>query len=192
MVLVFLRAELRSTFYGPPLVERLLELGTTNAVIEHGDLSNEAENRTRKKILGAHRGYPDAYLFTRFPPDVEWSRVALSVDEISGLRYVRQGPTHTWERLSGQSLMVRDGAQGVRTDVINDPVNGRIRELALEIGSGRYPDDEMILVAEHALAQHIVMEGHTRATAYAMAGPPIEEVEAIVGYSKDLRHWDYF
>jgi hypothetical protein len=50
----------------------------------------------------------------------------------------------------------------------------------------------MILVAEHALAQHIVVEGHTRATAYAIADPPIEEVEVIVGYSKGVRHWGYF
>jgi hypothetical protein len=192
MVLVFLRAELGSPHYEAHVATVLSRLRTTSAVIEHGDLGNEDENELRSKVLGGYRGYPNGALFTRFPTDVEWSRVALSVDEIRELRYVRQGPTETWERLSGQSLMVRDGVEGVRKNVVDDPVNSRIRALALEIGSGNYPEAEMILVAEHALAQHIILEGHTRATGYALANSPIEEVEAIVGYSKGLPHWRFY
>jgi hypothetical protein len=71
--------------------------------------------------------------------------------------------------------MVRDGAENVRNNLVDDPVNSRIRALALEIGSGKYPEAQMILVAEHPRAQHIILEGHTRATAYALANPPIEE-----------------
>jgi hypothetical protein len=74
------------------------------------DLGNQAENELRKAILGAYRGFPNRGLVTYFPPDAEWSRVALSADEIRGLRYVRRDYRfrcceHTFVTSQGSAFM---------------------------------------------------------------------------------------
>jgi hypothetical protein len=47
----------------------------------------------------------------------------------------------------------------------------------------------MILAAETPLSAHILVEGHTRATAFALVKPSVREVEVLVGYSKDVTNW---
>jgi hypothetical protein len=92
------------------------------------------------------------------------------------------------ERLSGGSLLVRDAAAGVKENRVSDPVNARILELASRITEGAYPPDELILVAEAEANEHVILEGHTRATAYAIAKPQVE-IAAIVGYAPSLQGW---
>jgi hypothetical protein len=186
MVLAFLRAELDSPRHFTQYLEPILSAnGLSTAIMEDADLADQAENRIRAAILGAYRGFRQGHsLFAGFPSDARWRLVALTLAEINDLRYARCNP---WIDLSNGSLSVRDGAENIET--VSTSVNTDILELAREIEAGNYPDSEMIVAAESPLSRHILVEGHTRATAYAVANPPVDEVEVIVGYSKGLSDW---
>lgn len=51
------------------------------------------------------------------------------------------------------------------------------------------PFPELILAAETKESVPIIMEGHTRATAYVRVLPADAEVEALLGVSKSLSQW---
>jgi hypothetical protein len=53
----------------------------------------------------------------------------------------------------------------------------------------RFP--ELILAAETEESVPIIVEGHTRATAYVRALPGDEEVEALLGVSQGLPNWKW-
>ncbi len=46
------------------------------------DLSDPASTDRRAKVLRAVRGYPDQFLFTRFPSDMTWKLAKVTVGEL--------------------------------------------------------------------------------------------------------------
>ncbi len=61
-----------------------------------------------------------------------------------------------------------------------------MREGSIELG-------ELILVGAKRDDPMIVLEGHTRATAYAMSDLMMfEMVAAVVGLSESMTHWAFF
>lgn len=188
MIATFLGAEIRSSRFASAVEGALSACGADRTVIEHPDLADERQNKLRQDILAASRGYGrNADLFQGFPGDVRWSRAWLGRDELARLRYVDYG---YWNRLSGGTRRVADGARNVRNGLMPYGVsNEPFHAVASEIVAGRRPA-EPILVAVSEDDDPVILEGHLRMTAYALAGDGApDEIEVIIGVSEGMRGW---
>jgi hypothetical protein len=180
MIRAFVEAEIDSPIDGPRYTA--VVGGDVQALLD------PAASALRAQALRAVRGYPDAYLFTGFPRDVSWKLVAVSVDELGDFLYLNNEPG--WSKLSRGSRLVRDGAANVETPVGVDKAASILGvEQAVRDGQTFPP---IIAVALDESSPRVIVEGHTRATAYVRAPKPDDEVEAITGYSPSLARWHFF
>jgi hypothetical protein len=190
MVLAFLRAEIdspRFSLEGMRLRDQLRKCGLDpSSLIDNADLGDSQANERRKEILRGWRGYPDGpRVFTNMPADITWRRVRLQPDEIGGLKYCHH---RTWLALSGDSRLVADGAANIGTAVAPDNVNTHVACVADRVRRGeKFPELILVQALDGGL---ILLEGHTRATAYVMA-PVREPIEALVGTSSHISQWAF-
>jgi hypothetical protein len=191
MVLAFLKAEVDSARFKAPYqgcFDHLKEFGFDRQVLLHSpDLQSAEQNAIRKEILKVVRGYTDGqFLFIGFPVDVTWRRTALEPTDLAKLRYANYP---AWVKLSGGTRRVMDGAANVDSIDLGDGTNAHILAVAADVRTGkRYP--ELIGVTDEN-EDVILIEGHTRATAYALTQPP-EQIECIIGSSPTMRTWAYY
>jgi hypothetical protein len=182
MVLAFLRAELDSRRFGHLYEAALRMMRRDRALIDAADLTLPAENEARRGLLGAIRGYQrNSYLFTGFPADVIWRRVEIDRSDFPRLRYANEA---TWLLLSGGTRSVIDGARNVHSVPTEGAAN--ILAVAAEVRRGKhYPD----IIAIEKGNEIVVMEGHTRITAYVLVEQ--EPIELLIGTSASLKNWKY-
>jgi hypothetical protein len=183
MVLAFLRAEKDA-----PRVEQALQDPGVRRLIENADVRDPEQNIIRERILGGYRGYGNM-LFRRFPNDLEWHRARLTLDE---LQHVRYADHPTWKHLSGDTRIVADGAANYGKVPLDSGTTAAIQGIVDGVRTGKsFP--ELILVAEPNAPpdEWILVEGHARATAYAVAGAP-GEVEVLIGFSAAVPNWQFF
>jgi hypothetical protein len=190
MILAFLMAEIDSPRHAEGLISWFGRCGGDRTLIEAGDPTNADENAIRRCILRNFRGYRNAdtpALFPGFPGFVLWKLVALSSEDIAKLKYAAWP---TWVELSGGTRLVADGAANLETIEIAD-VNVHVREVIKEIDAGSKIADYQptIIVATHTDAQHVVVEGHTRLTAFCARLQVDDEVTALAGYSANMNNW---
>jgi hypothetical protein len=189
MVLAFVRAEIDSpTDRGKILIDALVELHEDRAqLIDRADLTDERQNRARRAIVGAARGYGlNKYLFRNFPYDTAWRLVKVTAGGGSRFKYANCEP---WTWLSGSSRLVEDGVKNLdqpQFGVIRENVSGIVTRL-------RHGDtlEALIAVESSRTAQPVLIEGHTRATAYALTRSP-GEIDVIIGSSPTMDRWVFF
>src|SRR6266852_5698589 len=92
MVPAFLRAEVESSRFGGRYPSHFANFGQfefdQRVLIDAPDLHSDQQNAIRWWILAAERGYGIGLsLFTGFPYDVAWRRVALQPTDFWRLRY---------------------------------------------------------------------------------------------------------
>ena len=185
MIFAFVRAEAYSARFGPIFRQ---VMGGKQAIYNR-DLTDASANAARRRALAVVRGYEqNAYLFRGWPEDVQWKLVAVSVEELGGFLYANDP---TWTTLTQGSRIVRDGAANLETVPTHEDAKPNI--LAVERGVlGGQKLEPLIAAATDQSAQHILVEGHARATAYVRVLEPGQETEVIVGYSPGLAGWHYF
>jgi hypothetical protein len=84
--------------------------------------------------------------------------------------------------------LVADGAANIGTVVAPDNVNEHVTKLADRVRRGeKFPELILVQKVDGGL---IVLEGHTRATAYVVA-PVREPIEALVGTSPRISKWAF-
>lgn len=187
VVLAFLKAEIDSPRFGSNYKTILLNSGLSRReIIDHPDLRNKEQNHIRRELLKAVRGYKaNNYLFAGFPSDISWRKVQIKPDEFDLLRYAKCQP---WIRLSGDTRLVTHGAKNVDC-IIVEGANQNIKQIADDFKKGkRYP--ELIAVEDHD-GSLILVEGHTRATAYALANLN-EDVTILLGSSPTMHLWSFY
>jgi hypothetical protein len=189
VVLAFLRSEIDSPRFR---TIALSALAGDTSLIERASLDDRAENDARREALAAYRGYGrGTFLFGGFPAHIEWVRLALTRPDVGELLYANY---RAWTRLSGGSRRVRDGAANlgkVSLDEYQLDPTPHIRATESEIRRGRSLA-EMIVVAEGPNRRHVLLEGHTRATAYALALEDDAEVQTLAGYSPQISGWVWY
>ncbi len=138
----------------------------------------------RKDVLRIVRGYgANQCLFTGFPSDVTWRRMDGGVKDFDALLYANY---ESWVSLSNGTRRVLDGAGGIGA-VANENV-ANVRAVAERIRNGEtFPD----LVAVEKGERFVLMEGHTRATAYVVA-EYAGLVKILVGSSPYLARWHFY
>ena len=191
MVLAFVRAEFHSREFG-----ELTRAGLNNdlsCIDDRARTDDADQNRARKRALAYVRGYPNTALFNGFPGGIEWTRSALSLEEVGELRCLGY---QSWVVLTrSESRPVRDAAANL--DTVGDGESDEIRRirndvLAIEQELARgTTHPELIVVAESPEATRVLVEGHKRATAYVRRRSP-DEVEVLAGYSPRIAEWVFY
>jgi hypothetical protein len=191
MVLAFLRAEIESPrfsqFYRQCL-DQLQEFGVSReTLIDDPDLASSRDNSLRITILRAVRGYRgNTLLFTGFPTDVVWRRIAIEQADWTRVKYANYP---TWKDLSLGTRIVADGAQNLDSVVAAEDVNKNVAELVAELKKGKqYPE---LIGVQNENDEIVLVEGHSRATAYALAGL-VEPIGSIVGSSPNMKDWGFY
>jgi hypothetical protein len=186
MVLAFLRAEFHSPRYKQWIRQAL---GHDASLLNRPRLDDAAENAARKRVLSGFRGFgANTLLFTGFPMDARWVRVEASAAEVADMKYAKH---ETWITLSGGSRTVRDGAANVDKIPTGEDANANIRAVVREVQRGQsYPP--LIAAAMSSDDKHVLLEGHTRATAYVRALQADAPVELIVAYSPNMAMWGFY
>ncbi len=185
MVLAFLQAEIESpTIRGNLIADAVIRINADRTqLIDRGDLKDRQQNNARRWILSDTRGA----LFQRFPGGTSWRLVTVTPDEVKGFKYVNH--PEGWATVSGSTRLVADGVKNL--DQVQNPEYKRnVTGIADRLRQGeRFPP--LIAVQCTGIADVVLMEGHTRATAHALTGLP-DEIEAIIGTSAFMGSWLFY
>jgi hypothetical protein len=102
VVLAFLQAEIDSARFGPLYATLLSNSGLERgSIVDRPNLQSDRENRIRRELLTAVRGYGNrTLLFKGFPQNVTWRKVAIETEDADKLKYANY---ETWVQLSGGS-----------------------------------------------------------------------------------------
>jgi hypothetical protein len=183
MVLAFLRGEIHSSRYQRYYSDGLAILGLERNLIDEPDLSDQSANAARKHLLQGIRGYDaDTALFRGFPSDVRWCRVVLEPRDFEIMRYANHP---TWTDLSRGTRLVSVGARNLSGQSGTE----QIPEIAEAMRNGAIFSE--LIAAEAADQSLILIEGHSRATAYVQSNFTTG-VEAFVGSSPSMAAWDFY
>jgi hypothetical protein len=188
MVIAFLKAEIDSPRFGPTYQDILIRSGLDRTlIVDQANLENMKENRIRAELLKLVRGYTaNQFLFTGFPQNAQWRRADLEPTELHRLKYAN---FETWTTLSGGSRLVVDGAQNIDTIQTGENADANIKAVAEQLKLGnRYPE---LIVVQGQGEDLIIVEGHTRATAYVLA-EHAEPIPLLIGTSPHLRQWAFY
>jgi hypothetical protein len=187
MVLAFLQAEIDSARFGQTYATILSNSGLQrSSIIDNPDMQSEWEDSLRIKLLQAVRGYrSDTFLFQGFPQDVRWRKIEIEPDDFGKLKYANY---ETWVQLSGGSRLVVDGAKNIENVVVED-ANRNITAVVDSLRCGkRYPP---LIAVKSEDGFLVLVEGHTRATAYVLA-QIAEPVQVIVASSQKIKNWSFY
>lgn len=188
MILSYLQAEFASERFSAQIVSALNSLGLTSELIIIPDLTDDEQNRQRRMVLGAYRGYgQDAHLFERFPQDIVWRLCRFSEDDLACIRYIDYS---YWNELSAGTHRPMDAAETIRNGIcIYDLSNDDFLLAAEYLRSGGKLPTMVFLTADDET--YVIVEGHLRMTAYALCPEALTGVEVIVGRcpKEQLERW---
>jgi hypothetical protein len=116
MVALFLRTELSATRFRHDLTRLLRRAGRSERVIVDPNLDDTDENRARRQLLIEHRGdwRTGTGMFEGFPSDVRWAWLAITVPELSRVRFINYD---YWVELSGGTRPATKTAMRIRAGV---------------------------------------------------------------------------
>ena len=189
MILAFLKAEIGSPTFKNNVEKILKILGLTRAVIDNANLDDSIENQARLNCLN-YRGFKDKkFLFQGFPSNISWERAYLNKKGLGSLKYANYP---AWVKLSAGTRLVANGAKNLDIIKVAENLNDKVKAVKKQVEAGDvFP--ELILVSKNKDNDLILVEGHTRATAYELAKEFLQdEIEVIVGYSEDLDSWYWY
>jgi hypothetical protein len=182
VMLAFLRAEVDSPKWGPRYSDVMRQLRLDRAsLIDAADLEETGACDARKALLGSLRGYGrNALLFTGFPLDATWRRVRAKPTDFHRLKCI--GNDERWSKLTRGTRLIRDAALNLDDHPeLKDDVNAAIDRIKRGL-----PVAELIMV-ENDSGDLILVEGHTRATAYAVLSD--RPFDSFVGTSSLMNRW---
>ena len=178
MVLTFLKEELDSRRFREPILKALKNVGASEELILEGDITSERQNVLRNQVLGAFRGYPDREVFENYPRDIVWKYAAFEATDLGKLRYVDYD---YWNELSkGTSSPVQAAETISKGEEIYGISNQYYLEGKAQLEQGKSFPPLIVLTCGNDL--YLLLEGHCRATTYALLPEAFEGSEAYVGF----------
>ena len=193
MIAEFLRQEYaHHDRYGAHIDECLREEGVDPRHVTAPDLADPAANEERRRVFTRYRGYGagmPSYL-TDFPATgVRWSWMALTADEVLDSRLIQYLADH---ELAAGTRSVREAAHRIRNGQLASAFAERVRALADRLRDGLIVPP-LVLVSADGGNTRVILEGHTRITAYALAPEALPvESHVILGSSPEIAKWDEY
>jgi hypothetical protein len=189
MVGIFLSAELHSSRFRAGSLKALDMLGFKADLIEQPDYNDADQNKKRAATLGLCRGWPNRDLFTSFPANTKWFLGTIEQDELATASRLKSSTnmTDTERILSVTAQKINDGTpvKNIDPDLIHQ-IAEQIKHAILM--------PPIILVSDSIEGKKVLIEGHSRSTAYTLLGDlcPVRNIPAIIGLSPDMPQWAYF
>ena len=188
MILAFLKAEADASRY-----RKIVESGfaatrfTRAELIDNADLSDQHQNQARFWILEQYRGYRQGrLLFSGFPSDVTWRRVALEPNELDRLRYAKE---LSWQQMSDETRKPSRLVEKLNRGELPQDVTERIRTIQRAFTEGKnFPE---LIAVEGRTDELILIEGHSRASAY-VASRVDKRIEIFLASSPSMSAWTFF
>jgi len=197
MIACFLRQEYaHPERYGITLGNALRAESVSPDRLTNPDIADPVANDERRRVLARYRGYgtgQPSYL-TDFPDrGVAWQWVALTPEEVLASRYIRYD---YWTDLSAGTRSPRVAAArlraGCETSDPADRAGSAFFALAERLRAGLVVPP-LILVSADGGTTRVILEGHARVTAYALAPETIpDELEIVLGISPGIAKWDEY
>jgi hypothetical protein len=193
MVAEFLRQEYANRGrFGAAIDDALEAEGVTLERVTVPDLTDQVANEARRRVLARYRGYGTgrpSYL-TGFPDTgVEWTWVVLTPDELLNSHLIRYLADH---ELAAGTRSARKAAHRIRNGDLASAFAERVCALADQLRDGKIVPP-VILVSADGGQTRVILEGHTRITAWALAPETIPaETVVILGTSPDIAMWDEY
>jgi hypothetical protein len=196
MIASFLLAEIDGARPNADAIRRALtRYEWPESLVRNADLTDAAANAQRAQLLDESRGWPDKWLFERFPADVEWHRAELDSGEVGDVLSVND---QTWLDLSHDSRRIADCATSARTGPLKSLPAGEARMNVAEAAvrghwiARRYAAGDLleppILVAPTSGSPLIALEGHTRLVGWQLV-ERTDPLPIILGLSDHLGSW---
>jgi hypothetical protein len=193
MIALFLKEEINSVRYNKKIVKLLEKMNIDEAVVVNCDLTNDEENKSRRKLLAQYRGYGlNKDIFKNFPVHIDWYLVDLSVEDILRIKYITYD---YWIELSNGSRLAKDSVNTIKSNTeIFDVSNSGFIKAAEYISNGNKFAPIILVAPVENKGNMIVLEGHLRLTAMNLAIDKIDSITALIGYAKEseLNKWDTY
>lgn len=188
MISEFLRAEYLSDRFSEQIKDAMSELLMDEHIILEADIKSADENAKRKKLLGKFRGYGlNQEMFERFPMVTAWSLCSFTSDDLEKIRYIDYS---YWNELSAGTHMPMAAAETIRKGILiyGQDNSGFLRAAEYIRSGGTFP--RMFFLTSD-FENFVIVEGHLRMTAYALAPECFNQVEVIVGQcdGDELSNW---
>ena len=175
-VLAWLQAELTSGRFQNDLRESLKNFKATESIVTNPRLDDKHENELGYKILKNYRDW--------FKDDIDnydWLVVDLDIKDVRELEYIDYS---YWNELSNDTHKVRVAADNIHNGkIVFEVLNDNFWSVAKAIDLGEQFAPIVILKDDPDSPSRIV-EGHVRATAYALADKPPKLLPAIQGIAR--------
>ena len=188
MISEYLKAEYHSERFSERIEKVMNELSLDESIILSADLNNTNENIARKKILGEFRGYGlNRELFENFPNEIQWSLCNFAGNDLNNIRYINYS---YWNELSKGTHSPLIAAQTIQSgiEIYNQSNAGFVKAAEFVKSGGKFPRP-ILLTSD--LEHFVIVEGHLRITAFAMAPEHFNNIECFVGKcsNDELKKW---
>jgi hypothetical protein len=184
MVYEFLKMELGSERFREAIETVLREMGLDDGIILDGDVTSTRENRLRTEVLGRFRGYGrDDGIFTNYPKHIDWVWAELGWANLLKIKYIDYS---YWNEISGGTGSPLDAAKHILAGkpVFDMPTDGHMRNAERLAAGEAFPP--MIFLTDKSKDKYVILEGHCRMTAYALAPVLFRGVRALVGICENI------
>jgi hypothetical protein len=160
-VLAWLKAELNSDRFSHDLKTAIDGLDQSEVLITEPNLDDVSENEMRWKILKNYRTWLD-----RDFDDYDWKEVELNKGDVADLDYIDYS---YWNELSDNTRKVGRAANNISNHkIVFDVPNDRFYSVAKDAERGK-DFTPIIVVSKRNDNQGEILEGHLRATGYALS-----------------------
>ena len=188
MISEYLRAEYLSERFSGQIKNAMSQLLISEHMILEADIESADENAKRKKLLGKFRGYGlNREMFERFPVITAWSLCSFTGDDLGKIRYIDYS---YWNELSDGTHLPIVAAETIRkgVSIYGQDNDGFLRAAEYIRNGGTFP--KMFFLTSD-FENFVIVEGHLRMTAYALAPEYFNHVEVIVGKcdGDELGNW---
>jgi hypothetical protein len=193
MIAIFLKEEINSIRFNKKIIKLLKKMNINERVVINYDLTNDEENKMRKRLLSQYRGYElDKDIFKNFPINIDWYWIELSVEDIFKIKYITYD---YWIELSNGSRFAKDCVNNIKNNIeVFGVSNTGFIEAAEYISNGNKFDPIILVAPVENKGNMIVLEGHLRLTAMNLVIENIDSITALIGYAeeKELNKWDNY
>ncbi|MEV7817576.1 hypothetical protein AB0P05_44185 [Streptomyces flaveolus] len=192
VVAAWLGAEVHSNRFGTIVCSLLRRDGLPATILTDPDLTDERANAARLGLLREYRGFDqadtslDTYIGGLPVRDLDWWRVRIDAADVTRLHYINWD---YWVEVTGGTRL----AATLASAKLAEPDNADAMDTALrDAYVAGAPVPEVILVDSGPDTRLVILEGHVRATAMAMAGDKMKERTALLGRSEVVAdQWFY-
>ena len=188
MAYEFLKMELDSERFGTEIEVILNEMHINNGIIANGNIKCDKENAIRAEVLKRFRGYRDNELFENFPAAIEWVWTEFDREDIDKILYIEYS---YWNELSSYTGSPLEAAKTIRSGkIIFDVPNDAVKNGAKKLTHGHtFPP--LIFLTDETEQHYIILEGHSRMTAYGLVPDLFQNVSVLLGFccKNELKKW---